>query len=132
MLTTTCNKCESEIKFFSWAEDRVDLAKTKGKYLKLQCKKCNTTEKFHVNKIIATESKLKMFLSGISFLALTITAIIFVWDCAFKLNFLYYSISLLSAIGFPIMIYSVIDSEERKKISLFNRIRISEKLTDNL
>lgn len=50
---TKCMNCNATISFYTLAEDRIKLAMHKGKFLTLQCKKCNQKNKYHVNELRA-------------------------------------------------------------------------------
>jgi len=125
-LYTNCHKCKKEIKFSSWVSDRIELSKSKGNKIELTCKNCGQKDLYHVNRIIASESKIAKIIGLIIFLVGTPLMFLWIWDYIFQSAYVYVIAGLIGLIGIPAMIYSIIEKEQKNKIRLFNNCKISE------
>jgi len=125
-LYTNCHNCRKEIRFSSWESDRVELSKSKGDKIELNCKNCGQKDFYHVNRIKATESKISQIIGLTIFLIGTPLVFIWIWDYIFQFAYIYVIAGLVGVIGVPFMIYSIIESEQRKKVSQFNNYKISD------
>jgi hypothetical protein len=77
---TNCKHCKSEISFWVWASDRVEIKKTKGDFLELTCKKCKQKGEYDIDQIKARESKIALLVGLLIFVIGTPTILIFMWD----------------------------------------------------
>ena len=81
---------------------------------------------YHVNRIIASESKIAKIIGLIIFLVGTPLMFLWIWDYIFQSAYVYVIAGLIGLIGIPSMIYSIIEKEQKNKIRLFNNCKISE------
>ena len=125
-LYTNCHNCKSEIRFSTVEPDRVELSKTKGNKIELNCNHCGHTDFYHLNKIKATESKIAQIIALVIFVIGTPLTLYLIWDYIFRFTYIYVIAGLIGLIGVPFMIYSIIEKEQRKKVRLFNNYKISE------
>ncbi len=125
-LYTNCHNCKKEIRFSSWESDRVELSRSKGDKIELTCKNCGHKDFYHINRIQATESKIAQIIGLTIFLAGTPLVFLWIWDYIFQFAYIYVIVGLVGMIGFPFMIYSVIEREQRKKVRQFNNYKIGE------
>ena len=120
-LFTNCSNCKTEISFSTWYSDRVEFKKSKGDSLNLNCKSCNKTDKYYIDKIKAKESKFALLIAFFFFLIGTPILLFFLWDYFFKVNYFYGMLGLLIPLTIPSIIYMVISKNESSKVKLFNR-----------
>ena len=125
-LYSNCHECKKEIRFSTWESDRVGLSKAKGNKIELTCNYCRKTDYYHVNQIRATESRFAGLTALIIFLIGTPLTIYLTWDYIFQFSYIYIIAGLTGIIGVPITVYSIIEKEQRDKISRFNYFKISE------
>ncbi len=129
-LYTNCHNCKKEIRFSSWESDRVELSKSKGDKIELTCKSCRQIDFYHINTINATENKIARIIGLIIFLVGTPLTLLWNWDYIFQSTYIYVIAGLVGFICVPFMIYSLIEREQRKKVSQFNNYKICEKETN--
>jgi len=126
ILYTNCHNCKKEVRFSAWESDRVELSKSKGDKIELTCNNCGQTDFYHLNKIIATESKISQIIGLAIFIIGTPLTIYFIWDYFFRFTYIYVIASLIGFIGVPYMVYSVLKREQKKKVRLFNKYKVNE------
>ena len=119
-LFTNCSNCKTEISFSTWYSDRVEFKKSKGDNVKLTCKSCNKTDKYHINSIKAKKSKFALLIAFIIFLIGTPILLLFLWDYFLKVNYFYGMLGLLIPLTIPSVIYMVISKNESSRVRLFN------------
>ncbi len=125
-LYTNCKKCKKEIRFSTWEPDRTRLAMTQGKKLELKCKKCGQTQKYHVNELIAEESKIALIIGLLIFLVGTPLTVYWLWGYLFKVALIYSTITIAALIGVPLTIFTLIERGQREKVSRFNSFKLNE------
>lgn len=125
-LITNCNNCEKEITFSGHAKDRVEFLNKKGEKIELTCRYCEQTGFYHVNRIYATENKKDLLFATFIFLFGTPLIFYLIWDYLFRFSQIYVIAGMTSILGFPFLIYSLIDREQRKKVQRFNSYRVHE------
>lgn len=123
-LTTNCKNCSKEISFSSPKRDRVELSKQKGESLELSCSCCELTDFYHVNKIYANESRILSLVAAFVFLFGTPLAFYFIWDYLFQFSQIYVITGMIGITAFPLVIYSILEKEQRNKVQRFNSYRI--------
>lgn len=117
---TNCKYCKSEISFWVWASDRVEIKKSQGDFLELTCKKCKQKGKYDIDQIKAKESKIALLIGLLIFVIGTPTILIFMWDYIWKVG-IYGVVSILFIVSVPSLIYGIISKNESNKIRIFNR-----------
>ncbi len=125
-LYTNCHNCNKEIRFSRWESDRGELSKSIGNKIELTCRICGHKDFYHLNRINATESKITQIIGLTIFLAGTPLVLIWIWDYLFQFTYIYMIAGLVGIIIVPFMVYSVVESEQRKKVRQFNNYKISE------
>jgi hypothetical protein len=123
-LTTNCNKCNKEISFLSQKKDRRELAKQKGENLELSCNHCDQTDVYHVNKIYAAENRKFSLFAAFAFLIGTPLVFYLIWDYLFQFSQIYVIAGMVAITGFPFIVYSIIEKEQRNKVKRFNSYRL--------
>jgi hypothetical protein len=106
-LHTNCAHCKSEISFWVWVSDRVELKKSNGDFLKLTCKKCKQTKEYEVDNLKARESKIALLTGFLIFVVGTPTILILMWDYIWEAG-IYGIVSLLFMVLIPSIIYGII------------------------
>ncbi len=127
-LYTNCHNCRKEIKFSTSEPDRVELSKSKGEKIELNCNYCGQKDFYHVNKIKATESKTAQVTGLIIFIIGTPLTFYLIWDYTFRVAHIDAIVGLIGIIGVPFMVYSIINMEQKRKVRLFNMYKISESI----
>ena len=125
-LYTNCHNCKKEIRFSIWTSDRVELSNSKGDKINLTCKHCGQKGLYHVNEIKATESKIGQIIALVIFIVGTPLTLLFVGDYIFQFNSVYGAAALGGLIGVPLIVYSIIDKDQRKRVRQFNNYKIKE------
>ena len=123
-LTTKCNKCGQEIKTKTWSSDRVELARTKGEYLELTCNNCNTTDKYHVDSLSASPSRLAQIVSFLIFIIGTPTLLFFNWEPLWALTWSYAILAIAGLLLIPVTVYGLILKDDQRRVSSFNRLKL--------
>jgi len=114
-LYSNCHNCKSEIRLSIVEPDRVELSKRKADKVELTCNQCRQTDFYHVNETRATESKIAQTVGLLIFIIGTPLTFYFIWDYIFRFAYIYIIAGLIGLIGVPIMIYSIIEKEQKKK-----------------
>jgi hypothetical protein len=117
-LTTTCNKCRQEIKTKTWSNDRVELARTKGEFIELSCMNCNTTDKYHVDRLSTRPSWLAHVFALTILLIVTQLLLFFIWEPICSLTWSYAIIAIVSLLLIPVTLYGLILKDDRTRVSL--------------
>lgn len=116
-LTTKCNKCGNQVKTSTWSNDRAELARSKGEYLELSCNNCNTVEKYHVDNLFASPSRLAQIVAFLIFILGTPILLFFIWEPLWTLTLSYAIIAIAGLLLLPITVW--IDIKGRSKKSKF-------------
>ena len=125
-LYTRCNHCKKDISFSANVIDRVHLSEIKGTQISLDCSHCHNKGIYHPNKIKATHTKLALIITLLTLLVGTPLTLYFIWDYLFLRNSVYAIAGLVGMVGFPFIIYSIIESGQRDKIRHFNSYMIKD------
>jgi hypothetical protein len=123
-LTTKCNKCGQEVKTKTWSSDRVELARSKGEYLELTCKNCNTTGKYHVDSLSASPSRFTQIVAFLIFILGTPTLIYFIWEPLWTLTWSYAILAIAGLLLIPVTVYGLILKDDQRRVSSFNRHKL--------
>ena len=117
-----CKNCKKSIIISTWANDRGELARKKGKVLELICKNCRETHKYNVNDVSASTNKL---LNGFLFIVVLVLMAVIgyylfnnFWGKSFYMVFV-----LPIAIVIPGMIFFTYMKSQNEKVRNFNRFR---------
>lgn len=122
ILQTTCRHCNKSIKFYSFANDRMELSEYKKKSkLELKCRKCGIVDKYEINSIF-TETKLIKLLSLAIILGGTALILIFIWDYLWKGGSIY--APLTGVIIIPSLIYVTLNKSIESNRRRFNNTKI--------
>ena len=131
-LNADCKSCNRLINYSLFISDRAELSKRKGDRISLQCKECFHKDYYHPNDIYATKGKIRLLI----YLASLITVSVFVYF--FLKTFFIDHREYIENTGFavfskliilflvPISIYSLLNSEEKKKVRDFNKYKVKE------
>lgn len=126
-LIVYCKKCSKEIKIKSTSSDRVELEKKLGKTFDKTCPHCNHKNHFHVNQVFAKVSVTPLLVFILSIICTFLTVWYFYTKNYLNLHYILYNGGLIPfAIIIPISIYFIINKNSNKKVSLFNRYKLSE------
>ena len=120
-LYAVCNKCKSDISFWTWNSNRTDFKKSNNDWITLSCKKCNHKAKYEIDTIYARESKVALIIGLIIFLVGTPLLFIFLWDYLFHTNNVYIILGLVIPLIVPSLIYGIISKNDLQKVRNFNR-----------
>ena len=120
-LYAVCDKCKSDISFWTWNINQIDFKKSKNEWIPLTCKRCNHMEKYHIDTISARESKVALIVGLTIFLVGTPLLFIFLWDYLFKTNNVYTILGLVTPLIVPSLIYGIISKNDLKRVRNFNR-----------
>ncbi len=119
-----CKKCSTEIAYRTNAHTRVEFAMQDGENRTLNCKDCETENKFHVDELYANPSKIAQLIAGLVFLIGT-PLTFFLVNPIFESNRNHYVIYVVG--GFllvPVLVYAVLTRQEQKRVSDFNRRKL--------
>ena len=123
-LTTKCNKCGQEIKTKTWSSDRVELARTKGEYLELTCNICNMADKYHVDSLSASPSRLAQIVALLIFIVGTPVLLFFIWEPLWTLTWSYAILAIAGLLLIPVTVYGLILKDDQRRVSSFNRHKL--------
>ncbi len=115
-----CETCSKKIKFWTWANNRVDLKMKHGDNIEIKCKFCNKTDKYSINDLKAKDSKIAIFTGLFVLIIGTPIVLILLWDYIFQSG-LYSAFGLILIIGIPGLIYMIISKNDQSRVSNFNR-----------
>jgi len=122
ILQATCRHCNKKIKFYSFANDRLELSEYKKKTkLELKCKKCGQVDKYEINSI-SSETKLLQLFSLLIILAGTALILYFIWDYLWKGGSIY--APLTGVIVIPSLIYVTLNKSIENNKRRFNNSKI--------
>jgi len=125
-LFTLCNQCQKEISVSARAMTRPEMALRKGSSLALQCKYCGHKDHYHLNRIMATESKAALLTAVAVLLIGTPLAFYFMQDFIFRSINIYFIAALAITISIPSVIYAIMRKEQQNAVRQFNRYPIKE------
>jgi hypothetical protein len=115
-----CSDCSNNISLWTWSSDKVDLKMTHGDKIELECKNCKTIKKYNIEDLRAKKSKIALIIASIIFIIGTPIALILIWDYIWQTG-LYGAFGLILIIGFPSIIYGIINKNDSQRVRLFNR-----------
>lgn len=115
-----CSYCKTEISFWTWLSDRVDLKMKHGEKIGLKCKNCNSTKKYFINDLKAKKSMIALITALIIFIVGTPIALMLLWDYIWQTG-LYGAFGLILIIGIPSSIYMIINKNDQDRVRFFNR-----------
>ncbi|WMI66872.1 hypothetical protein RBH94_06860 [Aestuariibaculum sp. YM273] len=99
---------------------------TNGKILKEECKSCEKTKSYHINQIYANESKIISFIAIMVFVLGTGFALYMIAEMFIVLKTVTVISSVAFALLFPILIYTVLEKEDRLRVRIFNNSFVKE------
>ncbi len=105
----------------TWATDRVDLAKSKGEFIEQTCQSCETKDKYHVDSFSAQPNRIAQIIGLAVFIIGTPLILIFIWQPLLTLTWSYAILAIAALLLIPVTIYGIIQKEDRRKVSSFNR-----------
>lgn len=117
-LILNCKKCRNQIKLTHSVNDRGELARETGDDFKRKCPECSAIRSYHVNEVIAQESRL---IAVIAFMILLLgTAVIFFYlkDFLLRPNNPYNVLLIAGLLLIPSLIYMVLKKQELKNVKL--------------
>ena len=120
-ISTTCKNCKSQIKLKTNSSDKVVFAMENGEIVKLQCEKCGSQEKYHVDTFSTKPSKLSLIIASIIFLVGTPVTLFLVWDEIMNSGCILCITSLFIPIIIPSLIYGIMVKNDRIRVNYFNR-----------
>lgn len=120
-LYAACEKCKSDISFWTWKETRMDFKKSKKENILLSCKKCNHSYKYSIDFIYAKESKIAMAVGLIILVAGSSFSMIFLWDYLFQTNNIYTIFGLTGILLIPSIVYRILSKNDVQRVRDFNR-----------
>src|SRR5688572_26707471 len=123
-LTLNCKSCRQAITFNEWVSDRVHLARKRGEYIDMECKKCGHKDKYHVDNVTAESSRFILILSSTIFLVGTQLMVYLIWKNIGSVNHPYAIAGLLGGGLIPILIYMTISKSQRERQRVFNRYKV--------
>ncbi len=109
-----CKRCNRENDFDSYSTSRMELEDKVGRYFTRQCKHCQKEEEYHINEIIANESK------GIAFYGIGGISIIFTLIILFTAGLIF--LLMLFPLWYS---FKYLNEIEARKVKTFNKILIS-------
>ncbi|MBP2833050.1 hypothetical protein J8281_12710 [Aquimarina sp. U1-2] len=116
-----CKNCETENKYSTNANTRVEFAMQDGETKTLNCKDCGTDTKYHVDQLYAKQSKVAQLIAGL-ILFIGTPLMFFGINPIFTGSRNHYVIYIIG--GFllvPIFAYAVINKQDQTRVSDFNR-----------
>ncbi|MCZ4409463.1 hypothetical protein O3Q51_11630 [Cryomorphaceae bacterium 1068] len=123
-LRATCKTCGEDVRTRTWIADRVELARTKGEYLDLTCKKCSSTDKYHVDSLYAQPSRFTQITAFTVFVIGTPLILLLLWETLWKIKWIYAILVLAGLLLVPVTIYGLILKDDRMRVSSFNRHKL--------
>ncbi|MBN2486325.1 MAG: hypothetical protein JXB34_10165 [Bacteroidales bacterium] len=110
-LIANCNYCKGPIKVSAFMiENRIELARKKGKEFELRCEKCGRKNDVHVDDVQAVDGLWVKIVGLFSILAAVLLTIFF-WGFGFI---------ALASFTIPILIVTTVNQNQRTKIKQFN------------
>jgi uncharacterized protein (DUF983 family) len=110
-LITNCDSCKEDLKVSAlMVENRIDLAKRKGKEFELRCKSCGHYNHVHVDDVKAIDG-LSVKLVGLFSIIVAIVLTVFFWQFGYI---------ALASFTIPILITTTVNKNQRTKINQFN------------
>lgn len=122
-LITTCENCKQELRIWTFAQDRVELARQKGDQIALTCKKCSSTSKYPVDDFSAVPNRFLQSIALLTFLMGTPLIIWLIWDVIWNLTMSYLILVASGLFLIPVIIYGLILKNDRLRVNSFNRHR---------
>jgi len=120
-LTLICSSCKHKNQVKKSVNDRSELARKLGKDFQIQCQACAISNSYHINEVIAEQSRwiaisafiIFFFGTGIVFFLLKDYLLI-------SSN----TLTLGGIIAIPSIVYAIIVKQERDNVSRFNSYRV--------
>ena len=119
-LTTSCKTCADPLKIRTHADDRVELAKDKGKQFDLSCKNCQSTNEYHVDEFSAERSRVAEIIAGLILIIGTPLIIWLTLDFISRLTRSYAFFLVAGVFLIPIAVYGIILKNDRTRVRAFN------------
>ncbi len=120
-IITSCENCKQELETWTFAQDRVQLARQQGDQIELTCKNCNSTEKYPVDNFSAVPNRLLQTIALLAFLIGTPLVIWLIWDVFWNLTMSYFILVATGLFLVPGIVYGLILKNDRTRVNAFNR-----------
>ncbi len=111
-----CKNCKNEIGYRTDANTRVEFAMQDGETKKMNCKNCGTDTDFHVDELFAKRSNMPILTVALGVFLLVIITV----------YFLFFSDNqyVIIAFGLPFAVYFMLDKQDQKRVSDFNKRKL--------
>jgi hypothetical protein len=111
-----CKNCKNEIGYRTDANTRVEFAMQDGETKKMNCKNCGTDTDFHVDELFAKSSNMPFLMVALGVFLLVIITV----------YFLFFSDNqyVIIAFGLPFAVYFMLDKQDQKRVSDFNKRKL--------
>jgi hypothetical protein len=124
ILQSKCHNCGKQIRFFSFAKDRMELSKLKTfTQIDLKCRKCGQIDKYDINDIFV-ESKIIKILALMIFLIGTPLILLLLWDYIGTFRNICAAATMTGLIMIPCSIYGIMTKNINNKQRIFNQNKI--------
>ncbi len=123
-----CKNCSGEIGYSTNACTRVEFAMQHWESKKLNCKNCGTDSEFHVDELLAKQSKVAQIAAGLIFLIGT-PLIFFLVNPVFQESRSHYAIYVIGGfLSVPLIAYAIINKQDQTRVSDFNRRKLKGRI----
>lgn len=119
-LFAICPKCKQEIIFKSKLKTRAEFAINEGETKSLICNDCGHKNSFNVDELTAKKSNIDLIVAGLLFLLGIPFVIYYVYNFVLKIGGLYATLTILGFLLIPIVVYKMIQANEKIRVKKFN------------
>ena len=124
IITTKCTNCKEPLSYKINSSDKVEFVMENGEFVEIQCDKCSTKEKYHIDTFYAKPNKISLIIATIIFLVGTPLVLYLVWDKIINSGCVLCITVIFIPIIIPSLIYGIMVKNDRIKTDAFNRHKL--------